>query len=86
MAAYQEWTTQYFNRKVYHRSFKVEDWLLRKATIATKDSAEGKLASSWEGPYRVTECCRAGAYHLETLDGKALPRPRNTEHLKKYFI
>ena len=86
MAAYQERTAQYFNRKVQHRSFKVGDWVLRKVTIATKDLAEGKLASSWEGPYKVTDCQKAGAYRLENSEGKALPRPWNAEHLKKYFV
>jgi hypothetical protein len=75
MATHQERTAWYFNRKVQHRSFKVGDWVLRKVTIATKDSAEGKLALSWEGPYRVMECRRAGAYYLESAEGKSLPRP-----------
>jgi hypothetical protein len=46
MAAYQERTARYFNRKVQHQSFKVRDWVLQKVTIATKDLAEGKFASS----------------------------------------
>ena len=75
MAAYQERTVRYFNWKVQHLSFKVGDWVLQKVIIATKDSAEGKLASSWEGPYKVTDCRRAGAYRLENLEVKALPRP-----------
>ncbi|XP_059436758.1 uncharacterized protein LOC132169816 [Corylus avellana] len=48
MAAYQAKVTQYFNRKVKPRSFKVGDMVLRKATLATKDPAEGKLAPNWE--------------------------------------
>lgn len=46
IAAYQEHIARYFNRKVQHRSFKVEDWVMRKVTVATKDSTEGKLTSS----------------------------------------
>jgi hypothetical protein len=86
MTTYQERAARYFNRKVQHQSFKVEDWVLQKVTIATKDLAKGKLASSWEGPYRVIDCQRVKAYHLENLEGKALSRPWNVEHLKKYFI
>jgi hypothetical protein len=86
MATHQEQTARYFNRKVQRRSFKVDDWVLRKVMIATKDLAEGKLAPSWEGPYRVTECCRARAYHLENAEGKPLPKPWNAGHLKKYFM
>jgi hypothetical protein len=86
MATHQERTARYFNQKVQHRSFKVGDWVLQKLTIATKDSAEGKLAPSWEGPYRVTECRRAGAYYLENAKGKSFPRPWNARHSKKYFM
>jgi hypothetical protein len=86
MAMHQEQTTQYFNRKVQHKSFKVGDWVLRKVIIATKDSAGGKLAPSWEGPYRIDECHRAGAYHLENPERKALLRPWNARNLKKYFM
>jgi hypothetical protein len=86
MATHQERTARYFNRKVQYKSFKVGEWVLRKVTIATKDSAKGKLAPSWEGPYRVTKCHRAGAYHLENAEGKPLPRPWNARHLKKYFV
>jgi hypothetical protein len=43
MATHQEQAARYFNQKVQCRSFKVSDWLLRKVTIATKDSAEGKI-------------------------------------------
>jgi hypothetical protein len=53
MSAYQERTTKYFNRKVKPWNFKVGDLVLRKVTLATKDSTEGKLAPSWEGLYRV---------------------------------
>jgi hypothetical protein len=61
---------------------------LRKVTIATKDSVDGKLAPNWEEPYKVTDCsrARARAYHLKDLEGKALLRPWNVELLKKYFV
>ncbi|XP_059461845.1 uncharacterized protein LOC132190823 [Corylus avellana] len=82
MSAYQGKVAWYFNKKVKHRSFKVGDLVLRKVTIATKDPTEGKLAPNWEGPYKVTNCRRAGAYYLEDSEGKTLPRPWNAEHLK----
>jgi ribonuclease HI len=86
LTAYQERMAKYFNRKVKPRSFKVGDLVLRKVTLATRDPVEGKLAPNWEGPYKVIECRRPGAYYLEDLMGKALPRPWNADHLKKYFI
>ncbi|XP_059451050.1 uncharacterized protein LOC132181837 [Corylus avellana] len=82
----EERVAWYFNKKVKYRSFKVGDLVLRKVTIATKDPTEGKLAPNWEGPYKVTNCRRAGAYYLDYSEGKALYRPRNAEHLKKYFV
>jgi hypothetical protein len=86
LSAYQERMAKYFNRKVKPRSFKVGDLVLRKVTLATRDPVKGKLAPSWEGPYKVISCQRPGAYYLEDSTGKVLPRPWNAEHLKKYFI
>jgi hypothetical protein len=77
---------KYFNMKVKPRNFKVGDLVLRKVTLATRDLVEGKLAPSWEGPYKVIGCQRPGAYHLEDSTEKVLPRPWNAEHLKRYFL
>ncbi len=68
-----------------HREFKVEDLVLRKVTLETKDPAQGKLGPTWEGPYRVVKFHRRDTYHLEKLDETALPHPCNVEHLKKYY-
>jgi hypothetical protein len=70
---------------VKHREFKVGDLVLRKVTLATKDPAQVKLGPTWEGPYRVVKFHRRDTYHLEKLDGTALPHPWNVEHLKKYY-
>jgi hypothetical protein len=86
MSAYQERTARYFNKKVKPQKFEVGDLVLRKVTLATKDPTEGKLAPSWEGPYKVVSCQRPGAYYLEDLTGKILPRPWNAEHLRRYFF
>jgi hypothetical protein len=51
IAAYQEKTVQFFNKRVKPRSFDLGDWVLRKVTLATKDPTEGKLGPVWEGPY-----------------------------------
>ena len=52
---------------------------------AAKDPTQGKLGTNWEGPYGVTSWRRKGTYHLETLDGRELQHPWNTEHLQKYY-
>jgi hypothetical protein len=86
MSAYRERVAQYFNRKVKPKSFRVGDMILRKVTLATRDSVEGKQAPNWEGPYKVISCQRLGAYYLEDFVGKVLPRPWNVEHLKRYYF
>uniref|UniRef100_A0A2N9FF19 Integrase catalytic domain-containing protein n=1 Tax=Fagus sylvatica TaxID=28930 RepID=A0A2N9FF19_FAGSY len=82
---YQQRMARYYDRRVKHRQFKVGDLVLRKVTLATKDPTQGKLGPTWEGPYRVVKFHRRGTYHLEKLDGEALPHPWNAEHLKKYY-
>jgi len=52
---------------------------------AQKDSAEGKFAPNWEGPYRVAENLENGAYRLEQLSGEPIPRTWNVDHLKFYY-
>ena len=82
---YQQRMARYFDRRVKHREFKVGDLVLRKVTLATKDPAQGKLRPTWEGPYKVVKFHSRGTYHLEKLNGTALPHPWNAEHLKKYY-
>jgi hypothetical protein len=82
---YQQRMARYYDRRVKHREFKVGDLVLRKVTLATKDPTQGKLGPTWEGPYRVVKFHRRGTYHLEKLDGDALPHPWNAKHLKKYY-
>ncbi|MCH91092.1 hypothetical protein A2U01_0012017, partial [Trifolium medium] len=57
--------------KVIKREFDVGSLVLRRNA---KDSNHGKLATNWEGPYRVRGKTGNGAYHLETLTGQELPR------------
>ena len=76
---------EYYNKRVKLRRLDIGDLVLRKVTPTTRDSAQGKLGLTWEGPYLVIHYFRQGSYHLETLDGQRLPRPWNIEHLKKYY-
>jgi len=50
-----------------------------------RDMNTGKLASTWEGPYRITAIVGAGAYYLEDLDERPLPRLWNVHNLKKFY-
>ena len=76
---------EYYNKRVKLRRLEVGDLVLRKVSTATKDLNQRKLGPTWEGPYGVVHYSRRGSYHLETLDGQKLPRPWNTENLKKYY-
>ncbi|GAU26664.1 hypothetical protein TSUD_314410 [Trifolium subterraneum] len=62
--------------KVIKRDFEVGSLVLRRNA---KDSHEGKLAANWEEPYRVRGKTDNGAYHLETLQGKEIPRTWNAQ-------
>lgn len=85
LATYQQRIARYYNRRVKPRSFRVGDLVLREVTLATKELNAGKLAPTWEGPYRVIKVVRPSTYKLEMLDGRELPHPWNAEHLKKYY-
>ena len=59
--------------------------MLRKVVENMRDASAGKLAQTWEGPYRVTTIASLGAYYLEDLDERPLPRPWNVHNLKKFY-
>ena len=75
---------EYYNKRVRLRRLDIGDLVLHKVTMVTKDSTQGKLGPTWEGPYRVVHYSRQGNYHLETLGEQRLSRPWNIEQLKKY--
>ena len=80
----QQKIADYYNKRVKLRRLDIGDLVLRKVTPATRDSAQGKLGPTSEGPYQIIHYSRQGSYHLETVDGQKLPTPWNIEHLKKY--
>ena len=85
LAWYQNLMAKNYNSKVMHKDFQVGDLVLRKVMGATRETSEGKLGPNWEGPYKIASWYKKRTYHLETLDGKKLHHPWNTEHLKKYY-
>ncbi|CAL2277463.1 unnamed protein product [Prunus armeniaca] len=60
------------------------DWVMRKVSLATKNSTEGTLGPMWEGSYEVTKVCHRDAYQLRDANGKTLPHPWNADYLKYY--
>ena len=74
-----------YQQRVKLRRFNLDDMVLRKVSQATRDPTQGKLALTWEGPYKVVRYSRRGSYYLKDLDGNPLPRPWNVKHPKKYY-
>ena len=85
LTRYQDRMAKHYNSQVQHKDFQVGDLVLRKVISATKDPTQGKHGHNWEGPYRITSWQRKDTYHLETLDGRKLHHPWNTDHLRKYY-
>nr|KYP31976.1 Transposon Ty3-I Gag-Pol polyprotein [Cajanus cajan] len=71
--------------KVKPRQFRAGDLVWRVTGEAHKDKAQGELAPNWDGPYRIRHDLQNGAYKLEELSGKVIPRTWNATHLKHYF-
>ncbi len=86
LASYQQRIKREYNRNVKPRVFRTGDLVLRKVMANTRKPNEGKLGPNWEGPYKVSSQAGQGAYRLEDLDGKSIPRPWNTCNLRKYFF
>ena len=75
---------QRYNLKV-PRCFQSGDLVLRRASIGNRNAKDGKLRANWEGPFRVKTVAANGAYHLETLKGKEIPRTLNVADLRSYY-
>ena len=74
-----------YNQRVQHKQFLVRDLVLRKVVENTKDPAKEKLGPNWEDPYKITKFASKGAYYLEDIEGKQVPRPWNSNNLRKYY-
>ena len=85
LVEYQQSLARRYNRDVKTREFSARDLVLWRAIGNMRDTNAGKLAPTWEGPYRVTAIVGAGAYYLECLDERPLPRPWNVYNLKKFY-
>ena len=85
LAEYQQRLAKRYNRDVKARKFSAGDLVLRKVVGNMRNIGAGKLAQTWEGLYRVTAIAGAGAYYLEDLNERPLPRPWNVHNLKKFY-
>ena len=85
LAYYHQKPKQGYDANVKLRSLALGDLVLRKVVGAAKNLSWRKLGPNWEGLYRITSVAGIGAYYLEDLDEKAIPRPWNVNNLKMYY-
>jgi hypothetical protein len=86
LTSYQRQMKRGYDKNIRPRSFQINDLVLRKVVANTRNPNDGKLGPNWEGPYKVTSFAGVGAYRLEDMEGKPIPRPWNICNLKKYFF
>ena len=72
---YKNLMARQYDAMVKPMRFNIGDLVLKKVSLATKNSAHGKLGPNWEGSYRIINCKRQGSYYLEALDGRKLEHP-----------
>ena len=85
LAYYHQKLKQGYDANVKFRPLAPGDLVLRKVVGAAKNPSWGKLGPNWEGPYRITSVAGIGAYYLEDLNEKAIPRPWNVNNLRMYY-
>nr|XP_029145223.1 uncharacterized protein LOC112717554 [Arachis hypogaea] len=83
--ALQQQVGRRYAQKVVPRTFNNGDLVLRKTEQARRPPSHGKLAATWDGPYRISEVVGRGAYKLEQLDGTQIPNTWNVNSLKQYY-
>ena len=66
---------QGYDANVKLRPLTVGDLVLRKVLGTAKNPSWGKLGPNWEGLYHITSVAGIGAYYLEDLEEKTIPRP-----------
>ena len=82
---YQHKLKQGYDTNAKLRPLALGDLVLRKVLGIAKNPAWGKLGPNLERPYRITSVARIGAYYLENLEEKVVPRPWNVNNLKMYY-
>ena len=85
LAYYHQKLRQGYDTNVKLRPQGPSDLVMRKILGSAKNPSWGKLGPNWEDPYRITSVAGIGAYYLEDLDEKAVPRPWNVNNLGRYY-
>nr|GEW38092.1 reverse transcriptase domain-containing protein [Tanacetum cinerariifolium] len=76
---------KYYNTQARDVTFRPRDFVycINEASHAVDG---GKLGPKWEGPSKVTEALRDGAYRLRSMDGAVISRTQNIANLKKCYL
>ena len=61
-ARYKSLMARQYDAMVKPKCFNIEDLVLKRVSLATRNPAHGKLGPNWEGPYKVINCKRQGSY------------------------
>ncbi|XP_076934834.1 uncharacterized protein LOC143601265 [Bidens hawaiensis] len=69
---YKRQLQKYYNSRIQRCEFDAGDFVL-PSNEASGQEPPGKLAPTWEGPYRIQNVLSKGAYKLERLDGTEIP-------------
>ena len=85
LAYYLHNLKQEYDTNVKLRPLAPEDLVLRKVLGTAKNPTWEKLEPNWEGPYCITSVVGIGAYYLEDLEVKAIPRLWNVNNLRMYY-
>lgn len=57
----------------------------KKTKEACRTTSHGKLATKWEGSFKIAEALGNGVYRLAHPDNQLIPNTWNASHLKFYF-
>ncbi|XP_076934104.1 uncharacterized protein LOC143600248 [Bidens hawaiensis] len=82
---YKRQLQKYYNSRVQVCEFDVGDFVFRN-NEASGQEPPGKLAPTWEGPYKIKQVISKDAYKLEKLDGTEIPRTWNAAQLRKCYM
>ena len=85
LAYYHQKLKRGYDANVKLRPLALGDLVLRRVVGAAKDLSWEKLGPNWERPFQITSVAGIGAYYLEDLDEKAIPRSQNVNNLKRYY-
>ena len=85
LANYQQKLAQRYDRGIRPKEFVARHLVLQKVMGNMRDLGAGKLASNWEGPYRVIAMVGVEAYYMEDMEERPLLRPWNVSNLKKNY-